>query len=160
STSATSWRRPAGWRSWSGPGCSGVGCRPAVPSTSRWPSHHCRRGATAWPPSWSTAGTARSPRAAPGRHFGGCTSLRSRARWLVSAGLLALLAWRADWGQVAAAVAQLRPGWAVAAFAAYLLTQLVSASRWRLLARPLGFAHSRRQYAGMFYVGMYFNLFL
>lgn len=86
--------------------------------------------------------------------------MSSRVRLLVSAGLLGLLAWRADWGQVAAAVARLHLGWAAAALAAYLLTQLVSASRWRLLARPLGFDHSRRHFAGMFYVGMYFNLFL
>jgi glycosyltransferase 2 family protein len=84
----------------------------------------------------------------------------SRARLLVSVGLLGLLAWRADWGQIAAAVRQLRPGYALAALVTFLLTQLVSASRWRLLARPLGFDHPRRHFAGMFYVGMYFNLFL
>src|SRR5205823_13782081 len=48
----------------------------------------------------------------------------------------------------------------LAALALLALAQVVSAFRWQLLARPLGFRRSLGQYTGFYFVGMYFNLLL
>jgi uncharacterized protein (TIRG00374 family) len=81
------------------------------------------------------------------------------ARLLVSGTLLGWLAWRMDWGHLRHAFAHLRlECWAVGLIL-YLLSQLVSAYRWQLLARPLGFHRPLRHYLGFYFIGMYFNLF-
>ncbi len=79
---------------------------------------------------------------------------------LVSAGLVGWLAWRMDWALVGRAFAGLRVELWLAALGVYLLTQLVSALRWRLLARPLGFDRPLSQLVGYYFIGMYFNLLL
>ena len=81
-------------------------------------------------------------------------------RFLVSAGLLAFLVLRLDWVPMKQALAELRVSWAVAALGLFLLTPLVAGLRWQLLARPLGFEYRFRRYAGIYYVGMLFNLIL
>jgi uncharacterized membrane protein YbhN (UPF0104 family) len=81
-------------------------------------------------------------------------------RLLASVALLAWLAWRTDWAQVADAFARLQAGLWLAGVALYALTQLVSSLRWALLARPLGFAQPLRHFVGYYYVGMFFNLVL
>jgi uncharacterized protein (TIRG00374 family) len=85
------------------------------------------------------------------------------SRWLRLAGsvaLLGFLAWRTDWRQIAAAFAGLRVGLWLLAVGLYVLTQLVSSLRWRLLARPLGFSQPLGQFIAFYYVGMFFNLVL
>jgi len=77
-----------------------------------------------------------------------------------SVALLGFLAWRTDWRQIAAAFAGLRVGLWLLAVAVYAVAQLVSSLRWRLLARPLGFAHTLGQFIAFYYVGMFFNLVL
>jgi uncharacterized membrane protein YbhN (UPF0104 family) len=77
-----------------------------------------------------------------------------------SAALLAFLAWRTDWRQMAAAFAGLRAGWWLAAVGLYAVTQVVSSLRWRLLARPLGFHQPLGRFVAFYYVGMFFNLVL
>jgi uncharacterized membrane protein YbhN (UPF0104 family) len=81
-------------------------------------------------------------------------------RLLVSTAILGGLAWRTDWGQIAAAFGQLHLGLWLAAVGLYALTQCLSALRWQELARPLGFNRPLRDYAGFYFIGMYFNLML
>ncbi|MCI0463436.1 MAG: flippase-like domain-containing protein [Gemmataceae bacterium] len=81
-------------------------------------------------------------------------------RLLVSAALLGVVAWRTEWGDVAEAFARLRLELWLAAVALLALTQIVSALRWRLIARALGFERSLGQLTGIYYIGMYFNLLL
>jgi uncharacterized membrane protein YbhN (UPF0104 family) len=81
-------------------------------------------------------------------------------RLLVSAALLAWLASRTDWAQLAGAFAGLRPELWLAALGLYVLTQVVSALRWRLLAHPLGFDQAPRHYVAFCFLGMFFNLVL
>ena len=57
----------------------------------------------------------------------------------VSAGILAFLAYRVDVGRVLGALAGLRPGLAVAALALYIVGQLISAGKWKLVGTALGF---------------------
>jgi uncharacterized protein (TIRG00374 family) len=77
-----------------------------------------------------------------------------------SVALLAFLAWRTDWGQIASAFARMRVGWWSLAVALYAATQAVSGLRWRLLAGPLGFRQPLRHFLLFYYVGMFFNLVL
>lgn len=86
--------------------------------------------------------------------------LKNLLRILVSGLLLAGLAWRMDWGQVAGVFAQLRLELWLAAVAVFLLTQFVSAARWHILATPLGLGRPFWQFAGFYFIGMYFNLVL
>ncbi len=86
--------------------------------------------------------------------------MSKKLRMLVSAALLAWLAWRTDWIQIRQAGANLRPEFWLAAVVLYVLTQVISGLRWQMLARPLGFERSLWQYTGFYFIGMYFNLFL
>jgi uncharacterized protein (TIRG00374 family) len=81
-------------------------------------------------------------------------------RLLVSAALLIWLAWRTDWGQVSDALRHVRLIFWLAAVGLFLLAQVVSAVRWRLLAQPLGFQNPLREFIRFYFVGMFFNLLL
>src|SRR5205085_2875120 len=81
-------------------------------------------------------------------------------RLLGSLTLLAVLAWRLDWGRLASAFARLDVGLWLAALLVYLLTQFVSAVRWQALARLVGFDGGWGRYLAYYYVGMLFNLVL
>src|SRR5207248_529155 len=74
--------------------------------------------------------------------------------------LLAWLSWRTDWTQVVQAFAHLRLGWWLAAVGLYLVTQIVTALRWRLLARPLGLERPLRQFVACYFIGMFFSVFV
>jgi glycosyltransferase 2 family protein len=86
--------------------------------------------------------------------------MTTRIRILVSAALLAWLAWRTDWMQIRQAAADWRPEFWLAAVVLYVLTQVISGLRWQILSRPLGFERSLGQYTAYYFVGMFFNLFL
>jgi uncharacterized protein (TIRG00374 family) len=90
----------------------------------------------------------------------GGSSLKRLARVAVSAAILAVLAWRMDWDQVAAAFRALRWGQWLASLGVLMAAQVLSAIRWRWLARPLGFTEPLRRYVGLYFVGMFFNLLL
>ena len=73
--------------------------------------------------------------------------------------LLALLLAETDLSQLAGAVARAQSGWVIAALLGYLASQVVSAIRWIMLARPLGFREPLSQFFGAYFTGMYMNLF-
>src|SRR4029077_3153164 len=81
-------------------------------------------------------------------------------RFVVSGVLLLVLLWGTDWGHVRGVFADIRVAFWLAAVALYLVTQLVSAWRWQILAWPLGFRRPLWQYAGFYFIGMFFNLLL
>ena len=81
-------------------------------------------------------------------------------RLLVTVVLLAILAWQMDWPQVAHTFAHLQVAWWLLAVALLAVTQVVSAWRWQVIARPLGLERSLWQLTGFYYIGMYFNLLL
>jgi uncharacterized membrane protein YbhN (UPF0104 family) len=74
--------------------------------------------------------------------------------------LVGLLVWRIDWRQVAAAFAQLDVTYWLLALGLYVLTQGVSALRWRMLAATLGLGGRLWDYFSYYFVGMFFNLVL
>jgi hypothetical protein len=81
-------------------------------------------------------------------------------RILGSAVLLAVIAWRLDWGHVAAAFGRLRAGSLLAAVLLFAGLQVVSGLRWRLLARAQGFDGSPLRYVAYYFIGSFFNLAL
>ncbi len=74
--------------------------------------------------------------------------------------LFAVLAWRLDWGNFAAALGRLSVGPWLLACGVYVVAQLASALRWQYLAAPLGFAVGAARMASIYFVGMFFNLVL
>lgn len=77
----------------------------------------------------------------------------------LSVALLALLFSRTDLSELRVALFASQPGWVLVAFVGYLISQVISAYRWNLLARPLGFTEPFGRYFHYYFVGMYWNLF-
>jgi uncharacterized protein (TIRG00374 family) len=77
----------------------------------------------------------------------------------VSLGLLVVLLRTTNLGLFRDRLADVRPGWILAAFLGYLLGQVLSACKWRVLAKPLGFPQSFFAFISYYFAGMYLNLF-
>jgi uncharacterized protein (TIRG00374 family) len=73
--------------------------------------------------------------------------------------LLVILLAETDLSQLAGAVARAQSGWVIAALVGYIASQVVSAIRWTMLARPLGFREPFSQFFGAYFTGVYMNLF-
>ena len=76
---------------------------------------------------------------------------------------LTLFAWlmsQQDRGQLLAALKAMSPEAFLPAFFMYLFSQVVSARRWQIISRSLGFQGDFLTYLKYYFVGMYFNLFL
>jgi uncharacterized protein (TIRG00374 family) len=86
--------------------------------------------------------------------------LSKKWRAAASAVFLGVVAWRADWTQIRAAFATLRLDLWFLAAGVYAVTQAVSALRWQMLSRPLGFREPFSRYLSYYYIGMFFNLIL
>ena len=84
------------------------------------------------------------------------------SRWFkvsVSLGLLFVLFYSADVGRFAQHLRTARLDYVVLAFLGYLLGQVASAYKWRLLAGPLGFEQPLKTFVVYYFAGMYLNLF-
>lgn len=81
-------------------------------------------------------------------------------RVAVSLGLLTWLGSRVDWQHIAASFRGLRWGWWLTAVGLYVVCQLLCCVRWLWLSRPLGFQQTLSRFSGIYFVGMFFNLFL
>jgi uncharacterized membrane protein YbhN (UPF0104 family) len=84
------------------------------------------------------------------------------SRWfrlVVSGALLALLLYETDLRAIRAALARAHPLWVLLGYAAVLASQVVSAYRWALLARAVGFAERFGRFCTYYFSGMYLNLF-
>jgi len=84
-------------------------------------------------------------------------------RWFklaLTAGLLLALAYGVDVPRLAAQLSHVRPDVIGLVFAGYLAGQVLSASKWWLLARPLGFEQPLRTFVAYYFAGMYLNLFV
>ena len=84
------------------------------------------------------------------------------SRWfkvLLSVALLAVLFSRTDIGEMRRALAMAHVGWLGMALAAFVFSQVVSAYRWALLARAVGFDPPFGRICVYYFSGMYLNLF-
>jgi glycosyltransferase 2 family protein len=78
---------------------------------------------------------------------------------LVSAGLLAFFFTQVHIERFLATLASARFSYIAAVLLVYLFCQLLSAARWMVLARPLGFEHPFKAFGFYYLIGMFFNLF-
>lgn len=87
-------------------------------------------------------------------------ALSSRwAKLALSAALLGVLLHETDLGEIRAALAAADPALLGTALLGLIASQVVSAYRWYLLARPLGFDERFPIVCGYYFSGMYLNLF-
>ena len=77
----------------------------------------------------------------------------------LSAGLLVLLIHQANLTALWRTVIDANAGWLLVALAAYGGSQVLTALRWALLARPLGFNAPVSRFVAYYFSGMYLNLF-
>jgi uncharacterized membrane protein YbhN (UPF0104 family) len=73
--------------------------------------------------------------------------------------LLSLLLWKTDLSDLLEAVTSAQPGWVIVALVGYIISQVISAFRWTMLARPLGFDEPYSHFFFAYFTGMYMNLF-
>ena len=84
------------------------------------------------------------------------------SRWFkaaLSAILLAVLIVGTNIEELGHALATAHPGWLLVALAIYVGGATLSAARWGLLARPLGFTEPMGRFLAYFFSGMFLNLF-
>jgi uncharacterized membrane protein YbhN (UPF0104 family) len=81
-------------------------------------------------------------------------------RFGISAVLLGVFTWRMNWSDVGEKLAALRAGFWFAAAGLWVFGIIVSARRWQVYAKELGFERSLPQYCSFCFVGMFFNLVL
>ena len=65
----------------------------------------------------------------------------------------------ADWRAFTHHIRVAHPGYFFLAFVGYLVGQVLSAYKWRVLAQALGFSQPLRTFLTYYFVGMYLNLF-
>lgn len=73
--------------------------------------------------------------------------------------LLAILFSRTDLSDLFATVRTAQPGWVFVALVLYVVSQVVSAWRWMILARAVGFEEPFGTYFRSYFAGLYMNLF-
>ena len=77
----------------------------------------------------------------------------------LSVGFLALLFLYTDTSDLIDAVRTAQPGWVFAALVMYVVSQVVSAWRWMILARAVGFDQPFSAFFRSYFAGLYMNLF-
>jgi uncharacterized membrane protein YbhN (UPF0104 family) len=85
---------------------------------------------------------------------------RRSLRVLVTVLLLAIIAYKVDWGELGKTVAQVSAMSVAVALLIYVAAQLISSVRWAVLAGQLGVAQPLGQYIRLYWIGMFCNLFL
>lgn len=78
---------------------------------------------------------------------------------VLSVALLVFLMPKTDIHDLGRVFAKTHLPWLIAAFVGYEISQVMSALRWWLLGRPLGFHDSFSRYLVCYFSGMYLNLF-
>src|SRR5256884_5482651 len=86
-----------------------------------------------------------------------------RARWLlrvaVSIGIVTYILVDVDTEDLVRTLASVRPAPLAGALALYLAGQALSAYKWSLLGRSVGYARPVGEYTRFYFIGMFFNLF-
>ncbi len=85
------------------------------------------------------------------------------ARWvasvLVTIGVVVYILVDVDTGDLVRALTSVRPGLIAGALALYCVGQGLSAYKWHLLGRSVGFRRPLTAYVRFYFIGMFFNLF-
>src|SRR5262245_56005102 len=95
--------------------------------------------------------------------LGGTSRRGYRLRWLlrvpVSLGIIIYILVDVDLGDLGRALAGVHAGPLAAAVVLYLTGQVLSAYKWSLLGRSVGFGRPVGDYVRFYFIGMFFNLF-
>jgi uncharacterized protein (TIRG00374 family) len=78
---------------------------------------------------------------------------------LVSLGLLSYLFSKVDFTQLLRVLSTAHVSYFILALTAYFVAKIITSVRWALLARPLGFKNHSIDFAILYFIGMFFNLF-
>jgi len=84
--------------------------------------------------------------------------VKNLLRWGLTVGLLGLLFTRFDFSSILRVCLRATPGFFAAALALFLASQIVSALRWRNLARGVGFRARAGECLEFYAIGMFFGL--
>lgn len=79
---------------------------------------------------------------------------------LVSAGLIAFFILRVDFSHLFLALTKTRVSFLLIGLVLYPLAQIISAVKWQYLAKALGINKELKPMVGLYFIGMFFNLFL
>lgn len=79
---------------------------------------------------------------------------------LVSAGLIFFFIWQTDFSILFTAFQQTRVGFLAIGLVLYPLGQIICAIKWQYLARAMGIRRELKPMIGLYFIGMFFNLFL
>src|SRR5438093_349670 len=94
----------------------------------------------------------------PASRFLGRPSVRWLVRVFVSVGIIVYILVDVDSGDLVRGLLGVRVGLVLAALALYLGGQALSAYKWHLLGRSVGFARPLGDYVRFYFIGMFFNL--
>jgi glycosyltransferase 2 family protein len=86
-------------------------------------------------------------------------ALKFIVKALVSLGLIVFLLSRIDLAEFLRVLGSARPSYLLVALGIYVVGQLFGSIRWALLAWPLGFKNSIKEFVTYYFIGMFFNLF-
>jgi uncharacterized protein (TIRG00374 family) len=81
-------------------------------------------------------------------------------RVIMAVGLVVFLLLKVDWGEMWLKIQQARPGWLLAFTFFYFLGIMISARKWQVLARFLGFQYKYFFYYKNYLLGSFINNFL
>ena len=84
--------------------------------------------------------------------------MKNILRLLISAAILGALFYRVGIDEVADVLSQARPAWLAVAAGLYALGQVLSALRWRGLARSVGFVRPTSSFVRIYFTSMFFGL--
>lgn len=79
---------------------------------------------------------------------------------VVSAGLIAFFVWKTDFSILLTALHETRIGFLLVGLILYPLGQIICAIKWQYLARAMGIHRDLKPMVGLYFIGMFFNLFL
>jgi glycosyltransferase 2 family protein len=79
---------------------------------------------------------------------------------LVSAALITFFVWHVNFFHLLAAISQTKVSYLLIGLVLYPVGQIICAIKWRYLARALGINKDLKPMVGLYFIGMFFNLFL
>jgi len=78
----------------------------------------------------------------------------------ISSVLLGWVGWKTDWGKFGEAFSSLRLELWLAAVGLFALAQTISARRWQIITRALGFNQTMGQLTRLYFIGTYFSMLM
>lgn len=81
-------------------------------------------------------------------------------KFLISVGMISFFVWHIDFSTLYSAVHRTKVSYLLIGLILYPLGQVICAIKWQYLARALGIHKDLKPMVGLYFIGMFFNLFL